>query len=620
MPGIVGIVTRAPRELVIAKLARMAEAMVHEEFYVTSICPDILPDIAVASVEHATSACAAMPVWSSRGDIALMFSGEEFADSEADNTSQRSDKPFGYLIERYESDPAFLCALNGRFHGLVVDKKRERLLLFNDRYGMHRLYFYQDKDAFYFSAEAKAILAVCPELRSMDTQSLGEFLACGAVMENRTIFKGIHLLPPASAWVFENGCISQKMTYFQPSEWEQQEPLQAEDYSAELNSTFAKILPRYFRGNQKIGMALTGGLDTRMILAGHMPAPGALPCYTFSSMFRKNQDARLAAAIARLCQQSHQLIEVGPAFLSEFARYAERAVYLTDGCVDLSRAPDLYLNEKVRRIAPVRLSGTYGGEILRGVQSFKPVRVAQGILCKELTDSIEQAAHTFKMLFSGHHPVTNAAFKQCPWYLQNVLILEQSQVSMRSPFLDNDFVRTVFRSPAGSLKNNDISLRLIRDGNPDLLRIPTDRGVAGDRNAIAGILHRFSLEVLFKAEYAYDMGMPQWLARVDHGLSQLHLEQLFLGRHKVFHFRIWYRDFLTDYVKEMLLDTRSLSRSYIEKEGLERIVTGHLSGKNNYTEELHKVLTLELIQRLLLESLPGEAGMERVHPNLTVVH
>ena len=39
-------------------------------------------------------------------------------------------------------------------------------------------------------------------------------------------------------------------------------------------------------------------------------------------------------------------------------------LYLTDACVDLGRSPDLYVNEKVREIAPVRVVGTYGSEML----------------------------------------------------------------------------------------------------------------------------------------------------------------------------------------------------------------------------------------------------------------
>ena len=98
------------------------------------------------------------------------------------------------------------------------------------------------------------------------------------------------------------------------------------------------------------------------------------------------------------------------------------------------------------------------------------------------------------------------------------------------------------------------------------------------------------------------MGMPQWLARLDHAFSPLHFERLFLGRHKPFHFRVWYRDALAGYVQEILLDERSLSRPYIERKGMEALVWGHLKGNRNFTTELHKALTLELLQRIFIES------------------
>ena len=123
----------------------------------------------------------------------------------------------------------------------------------------------------------------------------------------------------------------------------------------------------------------------------------------------------------------------------------------------------------------------------------------------------------------------------------------------------------------------------------------------GERGPLLGAAHRAFLEFQFKAEYAYDMGMPQWVAKVDHAFSAFHLERLFLGRHKVFHFRTWYRDALAGYVREMLLDPRSLGRPYLDRRGLEAVVRGHLKGNRNYTNEIHKVLALELLQRLFVD-------------------
>ena len=150
-------------------------------------------------------------------------------------------------------------------------------------------------------------------------------------------------------------------------------------------------------------------------------------------------------------------------------------------------------------------------------------------------------------------------------------------------------------------------MRLIAQGKPELLSLPTDRGLTNHRGRFFRAVSRAFHEFLFKAEYAYDMGMPQWLARLDHAVSPLHLERLFLGRHKIFHFRVWYRDVLADYVREILLDPRSLSRPYINRKGLEGIVHGHLKGNRNYTSEIHQALTLELLHRLSLDSGHGES-------------
>ena len=95
--------------------------------------------------------------------------------------------------------------------------------------------------------------------------------------------------------------------------------------------------------------------------------------------------------------------------------------------------------------------------------------------------------------------------------------------------------------------------------------------------------------------------MPQWLARVDHLFSPLHLERLFLGRHKFYHFRVWYRDALSKYVRDMLLDPRTLSRPFLNPKRVEAVVNGHIKGGLNYTTEIHKLLSLELLHRLFFD-------------------
>jgi asparagine synthase (glutamine-hydrolysing) len=292
---------------------------------------------------------------------------------------------------------------------------------------------------------------------------------------------------------------------------------------------------------------------------------------------------------------------VGNEFLSRFPYYAERSVYLTDGCADVYRAPDLYLSERAREIAPVRMTGLYGDEVLRHLRAFKPAEPIAGLYSPSFLAHVRAARKTYAEVLRGH-PTSFAVFRQAPWHHYGILALEQTQLGVRTPYLDNEFVQTVFRAPTSATVNNDLRVRLIGDGSTALQLIRTDRGFGGSSGRLSGMASRFFQEFTFKAEYAYDYGMPQWLARVDHFFSPLHLERLFLGRHKLYHFRIWYRNTLSDYVREMLLDPRTLARPYLERKGVEAVVSGHLKGNRNYTTEIHRLLSLELIHRLFLDA------------------
>jgi asparagine synthase (glutamine-hydrolysing) len=589
----------------------MVAAIRHETFYATGTWIDESMGAYVGWAARKNSFSDGMPLCNERGDVVLVFSGEEYPEpGTASHLRERGHAVAAggpsYLVHLYEEDSAFPAGLNGRFHGLLTDRSQGTTILFNDRYGMQRIYFHEAPEAFYFAAEAKAILAVRPELRKLDPRGLGEFVACGCVLEDRTIFQGIQVLPPASVWVFANGALERRGKYFDPSEWENQGALEPEAYYRQLREVFSSNLPRYFNGTERVGISLTGGLDTRMIMAWWKAPPDSLPCYTFGGPYRDCQDVVIARRIAKICRQPYEVIPVGDEFLSRFASYAERTVYLTDGCAAVNRAADLYVNEIAARIAPVRMTGNYGSEILRRLRAFKAAMPPAGLFSPAFLSHIEAAKERYTSLLSGH-AVSFTAFRQAPWYQYGLLALEQTQLTIRSPYLDNDLVRTAFRAPDSALaksdifEDNDDCSRLIADGNKILQDIRTDRGLGGPQGKWSTPIARSLLEFTFRAEYAYDYGMPQWLAKIDHLFSPLHLERLFLGRHKFCHYRVWYRDALSKYVREMLLDPRTLSRPYLERSGLEAIVSGHLRGDRNYTTEIHKLLTLELAHRLFLD-------------------
>jgi asparagine synthase (glutamine-hydrolysing) len=593
-----------PEEQARQQLAQMVQAIRHDPSYVCGTWADPSIGVYVGWVARRGSFSETMPLRNEQGDVTLVFSGEDYPEPGiAQELRQRGhtlslDGP-AYLVHLYEEDPGFLAVLNGIFQGVLVDHNRGTATLFIDRFGMNRVYFHESSDAFYFAAEAKAVLAVCPETRALSPKGLGEFISCGCTLQNRSLFDKIHLLPPAAAWVFRDGLLDRRQTYFDPREWEEQQPLDAESYYREMRDVISRVLPRYLLGKQPVAIALTGGLDTRVIMAWSDAAAGALTCYTFGGAARESHDVRIGREVASVCKQKHDVITVGQEFLSRFDQYAERTAFLSEGCVTVANSPDLYVSERARAIASAKIVGTWGSELLRQATTFKPTQPAPGLYHPELLKHVATAEVAYADVRRGNQ-ITFAAFRQTPWAQYGVEALEQTQLTVRPPFLANDFVRMVYRAPAP--EHADIRARLILEGNPALASIPSDRGVRADSAGIAATTERILRELSFKCEYAFDMGMPQWLARADYALSPLKLDRFFRGRHKFLHFRTWYRDGLSSYVRQILLDPLTLSRSFLQRDKVEAIVTSHLTGRENHTTTIHSLLTLELVHRQFAHS------------------
>ena len=607
VPGIAGIIRRDMDGSEEEDLGVMVNSMMHEPFYSSGIYRNHELGAYIGWVSHAGSFCDCMPVINERQDLVLVFAGEDFLDKDEIKELKRLGHRFdtmnsSYLVHLFEeNNEGFFGRLNGWFCGAIFDLRKSKVTIFNDRYGMKRLYYYETEREFLFASEAKALLKVRPELRELDPRGIGELISCGCVLENRTLFPKVSVLPGGSALVFHNGKLSSKGRYFEPGYWEDQEILGEEEFYQKLRSTFLKVLPKYFNSGQPVALSLTGGLDTRMILACGEFSPGTLPCYTFGGMYRDSFDVSIGRKVAEACRQPHKTIILDERFLREFPDHAEKTVYISDGCFNACGAYELYLNRKAKEIAPVRVTGNYGSEVLRGVRAFKAIAPFTNVFSDGLNTYLEMAKETFADV-SRDHPVSFAVYKLGPWYGHGRMTVEESQIIPRTPYMDCDFVRVAYQAPRDLLVSEEISLRLVKDCSLVLAEIKTDQGVGVEGNGIAANLTRLLYRATFKAEYYYGIGMPHWLAKMDSALSFIELERAVLGRHKFHHFRVWFRDQLSKYVQEIVLDQQTRNRSHVNGKFLEEMVTDHIKGRRNFTDEIDKVITLELIQRLLVES------------------
>src|SRR5262249_1910857 len=223
MPGLAGFVTSNPdQRAATALLSRMIDSMLrHQDLRCGSL---ILPELGfyLGWVEQKDSE-AINPIRSNEGDGILVLAGEHF--------SHNGRGASGSLRALWQgSSDRFLDELNGWFSGVMVDRQKRTIQLFNDRFGVGRVYYREAGEGFFFASQAKALLAVRPATRALDPTSVGHFLAFGAVFDNRSLFANVSVLPQGSCWGIEQPASIRKGTYFRPTKWADQPVLQSEQF------------------------------------------------------------------------------------------------------------------------------------------------------------------------------------------------------------------------------------------------------------------------------------------------------------------------------------------------------------------------------------------------------
>jgi asparagine synthase (glutamine-hydrolysing) len=256
-------------------------------------------------------------------------------------------------------------------------------------------------------------------------------------------------------------------------------------------------------------------------------------------------------------------------------------------------------------LAPVRLTGNFGSEVLRGVSTFKPIGLSPALFSSDFRESV--SASDTKLTDSRKHPVTFAAFREIPWNLFGSLAAGRSQIGFRTPYLDNEIVAIAYRAPASLWKSPLPALRLVKKKDPALSRIPSDRGhILGNRGP-AYLLRRLFSEATFKLDYQYSEGLPSWLSPADPLFGPFSIAGI-VGLHKYLPYRRWFRQELAAHITEKLSDARVRRMSYWNGDVLDRLASDHIRGRKNYLREINAVLTLEAVERLFFRDLPDEAS------------
>jgi len=598
MPGIVGLVGKLRREEAVARVEQMLDALHYEVFYLRGTYADEGLGLYIGWSAHPNSFCERLPARSLDGSTALFFAGEIFSPSAAKNGgySEAAD-----LIDPYlASGDRFYGELNGTFSGVVADSRLRKVKLFNDRLGYEKIYYSRAEDnrAFYFASEAKALLRALPHTRDFDRLGLAQFLKFGCTFNERTLYKGVSRLPPASVWEFSAENPSpQKKAYFSPQDWETNPTLTSDTLQQDFTKIFCRVLPPYGLSKGGAALSLTGGWDTRMILAAEDFDPGTLPCYTFAGFAGDTVDVQQARKVAKAVNQEYSVVRLARDFLENFAEHAEKTVYVSDGYGGIGLTHEIYLNRIARGISHVRLTGNFGSEILRGVSTFKELPLHDewyhGELSRELSESREEWRHTANDKDSARF----AVFKEIPWKLATSLHLAGSQLQVRTPYLDNELLRLSCACPA-NISGNFEPATLVQFLRPALLEIPTDRGESGKDSGLAEALRKIWYKGTFKLDYLTREGTPDLLT---YPVDRWRVNRFLPTRHKFLDYRQWLRGPLKGYSQELLTGSHSFAADLVGRKVVRRMLEDHTSGVRNTLLDISALMDLELINKCLFQ-------------------
>ncbi len=214
-----------------------------------------------------------------------------------------------HLYEEYGDD--FVSRMEGNWAIGLWDERRSRLLLTRDRLGKKPLVWTSSGGVVRFASEAKALFADPAVPREVDPRGLLDVLTYGYVTEERTMFRGVSMLRPATLAVFEEGRLVSERPYWDfadvpPYEGDLEQALE------EFSQLFSEVTRDRLIGDVPYGLMLSGGIDSTLVASFISEHEPGLKTYTIARRDREDETAE-AALMARHVGSDHHVVELAAA-------------------------------------------------------------------------------------------------------------------------------------------------------------------------------------------------------------------------------------------------------------------------------------------------------------------
>jgi asparagine synthase (glutamine-hydrolysing) len=318
------------------------------------------------------------PLFNEKRSVAIVFNGEvyNFADLRPELES------LGYRFHTHSDTEVILHAweawgpdcvnrLRGMFAFAIWDQPRRRLFLARDRLGIKPLYYaLLPNGQFIFGSELKALLPHPGLPRRRDARAIEEFFAYGYIPEPRTIFEGVHKLPPGHTLLIEKGQPTLPATHqYWDIPFADNGLTDMADAELELIERLREAVDIRLVAEVPLGAFLSGGVDSSAIVA-LMAGLSGQPVKTCAIGFdvAEYDETAYALKVAERYKTDHQTATVK----ADDFDLVDRMGWLYDEpFADSSAMPTYRVCEVARKRVTVALSGDGGDENLAGYRRYR---------------------------------------------------------------------------------------------------------------------------------------------------------------------------------------------------------------------------------------------------------
>ncbi len=254
--------------------------------------------------------------------------------------------------------------LNGMFGLAIWDAPNERLVVARDAMGIKLIYYKIDKGSLTFGSEIRAILAAENCKPEVDPVALNLFLRFRYTPSPLTIIQDIRKLAPGTMLVLERGgCREERWYKFIPTPFPT--PKKKEEAACELLELYRGAVKRHLLSDVPVGVLLSGGLDSGLLLALMNEQGRPWPAYTvgYGESF-EDDELTDAAVTAALLNARHVRVKLDQA---EFERSLPKIVEcLEEPIATSSIVPMYFVSQRARQDVKVALIGQGPDELFGG--------------------------------------------------------------------------------------------------------------------------------------------------------------------------------------------------------------------------------------------------------------